>query len=81
MSALSIASAQDRQRELTHSARLANEARGWERMYKREDAAEALVGELCRDGETIYYINLRNGKTKEGFKSELIAFLVRNDYV
>lgn len=61
------------------------------RLEKREAAAERLVGELCRDGQTIHYINCRNakgiptGKTIEfpgfiGF-GQAVSFLIRNAYV
>lgn len=58
---------------------------------RRSAAAEALVGELCREGETIHYINVRTrdggltGKTKEfpgvtGYGAA-INYLMRNRYV
>lgn len=46
-----------------------------------------LIGELCREGKTVYYINLRdckgniNGKTKEGDEFDLTKYLIRNGYV
>lgn len=58
---------------------------------RRGREAEGLVGELCREGSTIYYINHRNrqgrltGRTVEfaGFHgwSEAISYLMRNRYV
>lgn len=61
------------------------------RLEKRERKAESLVGELCRDGLTIHYINERSksgrltGHTREftgptGYGSA-ISFLLRNRYV
>ncbi|MFN4266387.1 MAG: hypothetical protein ACK4F8_11655 [Aquabacterium sp.] len=58
------------------------------RLEKLEKLAEPLVGELCREGKTVYYINLTDrqgrltGKTKEGGTVyELITYLIRNKYV
>ncbi|WP_234053662.1 MULTISPECIES: hypothetical protein [unclassified Xanthobacter] len=71
--------------------RLKAEDRYLSRLEMREAAAEPLVGELCRDGLIIPYINVRNakgvptGKTREfpgptGF-GQAISFLIRNNYV
>jgi len=68
-------------RELINSARHANQARAWERADRRERQAESLIGVLIRDGKVVLYINLRNGKTKEGSRFELIGYLVKNNYV
>lgn len=58
------------------------------RLEMLEKLAEPLVGELCREGRTVYYINLADshgqltGKTKEsGSEYELISYLIRNKYV
>ena len=67
--------------------RLRAEDRMLDKLEKRELAAEPLIGQLCREGVTIYYVNIRNtggkltGKTKEGTHSELVAYLIRNNYV
>lgn len=74
------------QLEARQSRRMAAEDRYLTRMEKREAQAEQLIGELCREGKTVYYINRRTdngalmGKTREGTRSELIAFLLRNNY-
>ncbi|AGR48075.1 hypothetical protein PHIM7_345 [Sinorhizobium phage phiM7] len=71
--------------------RLAAEDRYLTRLEKREREAEALVGELCREGKTIYYTNIKTktgkftGKIKEftgptAF-GEAIVYLIRNNYV
>lgn len=59
-----------------------------EKLEKLEGAAEALVGRLCREGRTVFYINLtdRNGRPTGRIKEsdsvyELIAYLIRNKYV
>lgn len=58
------------------------------RMERMERLAEPLIGELCRAGGTVYYVNLRDrqgrmtGKIKESTShSELVDYLVRNHYV
>lgn len=68
--------------------RMKAEDRFLTRLEKQEAAAEALVGELCREGTTVYYINLKTrdgnftGKTRESASSyELTDYLIRNHYV
>lgn len=67
--------------------RFAAEDRLIGKLDRLEPQAEALIGELCREGKTVYYINLTTrtgqytGKTKEGSRSDLIAYLIRNKYV
>lgn len=72
------------------SRRMKAEERHLLRLERREVEAEKLVGELCRNGQTIHYINVRNikgeltGKTREfpgpqGF-GEAVHFLIRNNY-
>ena len=78
----------ERQLMANESRRNASEDRYLERLERRMKAAEALIGELVRDGKTVYYINLMNkagdytGKTKESSDSyELTTYLLRNGYV
>lgn len=46
-----------------------------------------LIGDLVREGRTVYYINILSrdgrftGKTKEGTYGELSDYLIRNRYV
>jgi len=54
----------------------------------RERAAEVLVGEICRNGVTMFYINERGrdghltGKTRNFSREyDAISFLIRNHYV
>ncbi len=61
--------------------REAAEDAAFARRLKRQNAADALVGHLKRDGKTVYYITTRNGKHKEGMYMDLIDFLLRNYYV
>ncbi|HRQ48462.1 MAG TPA: hypothetical protein PK725_16020 [Rhodocyclaceae bacterium] len=68
------------QLEARQARRMAAEARFLEQREKREQAAEQMIGELCRDGKTVYYVWPQGGKCREGSVSELIAFLLRNNY-
>ncbi len=55
-----------------------------DRYMDKLDRADALIGELCRDGKAIFYINLRplsKGQTLEGKHHELTDYLIRNRYV
>ena len=47
----------------------------------RCEKAEAMVGELCRDGKTVHYIYPVGGQYMEGWRSELIIYLVQNNAV
>jgi hypothetical protein len=74
-----LADAQDRRR---HRA----DAKAHDRMMRRETEAETMIGEIVREGRPVLYINLRDrrgvptGKTKEGSRLELVAYLLRNGY-
>lgn len=67
--------------------RMRAEGRYLDLREKQEAAAERYIGELCREGKTVYYINLQDragrytGKTKEASWTALVDYLVRNDYV
>lgn len=50
------------------------------KLVLREDAAESMVGTLIRDGKTISYV-MPGGRYREGGRLDLIAFLIRNNYV
>lgn len=43
-----------KQLEARQARRMKAEARFLERREKREQAAERMIGELCRDGKTVY---------------------------
>jgi hypothetical protein len=51
------------------------------RLEKREARAEKLIGSILRDGQEVSYIYPQGGKYKEGRYFDLVAFLVRNNYV
>jgi len=65
--------------------RLRYEDRYLVRLEKLEAKAEPLVGEVMREGKTVYYVNLlplRRGKVKESYShSELVDYLIRNKYI
>lgn len=68
------------QLEASQNRRMAAEDRYLKRLEKREAAAERMIGELCKEGKTVYYVWPVGGKYKEGTQGELIAFLIRNNY-
>jgi len=73
----------EQQQEGNQNRRMANEARmmrNWDALSAREDRAEEMLGQLMRDGKTVYYVSPVGGKYREGGRLELIAFLVRNNY-
>lgn len=51
-----------------------------ERMEPRWDFAETQIGELCRNGATVFYVFPQGGKYREGTRAELVDFLIRNNY-
>ncbi len=50
------------------------------RMDRRWDDAQAQIGNLCRDGKTVFYVMPQGGKYHEGDWHHLIDFLIRNRY-
>lgn len=63
------------------SRRLASEDRFLDRIERRETAAHAMIGELCKEGRIVYYVYPVGGRYREGTQAELVSFLVRNNYV
>jgi hypothetical protein len=77
----------EQQLEASQNRRMANEHRFLVRMEKREKQVAPLIGELCREGKRVFYINLRTskgvmtGRTKESASEHnLIDYLIRNNY-
>ena len=60
--------------------RFAAEDRFLARIERRENEAEQMIGELMRNGKTVFYVYPQGGKYREGSRVELIAFLIRNNY-
>lgn len=62
----------------------AADARYLDKLDAALDAADVLIGKLCREGREVAYLNQRNaagrmtGRIIEGTSAELLAFIVRN---
>jgi hypothetical protein len=74
--------------EANHNRRMANQHRFLCNQEIRDAKAGALIGELCIEGQTFYYINLKRksgaftGKIKQSRSwSELSDYLYRNNYI
>ena len=65
------------QLEATQNRRFAAQDRFLARMEKREAEAERMVGELSSGKCYVFPVG---GKYREGTRSELIDFLIRNNY-
>lgn len=61
-------------------ARENRDYKAFEKMSARRDAAEPMIGELMRNGQIVYYVFPVGGKYREDTRSNLIDFLVRNNY-
>lgn len=74
----------EKQFDMLERRRFAAEARAVDRIDQALDAADYLVGELCREGKTVHYINQRNaagkpnGRIIEGTRLDLVGFILRN---
>jgi len=72
----------ERMLENRFSRRCLAEDRAMSRRERLEARAEKMIGELCRDGRTVYYVVQTNGKVREAnWKSDLVDFLIRRKYV
>jgi hypothetical protein len=60
--------------------RMKEEDRFLKKLEKRMANAEAMIGELCREGRTVHYVFPHGGKYREGSELELRLFLMRNNY-
>lgn len=74
--------------EAKFSRREKSDERALLRRDRKAEEADALIGELVREGKVIYYINVRRrdgsftGKTAEfAFHFEAVDYLIRNHYV
>lgn len=68
----------ERHLDARQSCRMATEDKFLNRIEKREAAADAMIGELNSGKLYIYPVG---GRYREGTRSDLIAFLLRNNYV
>jgi hypothetical protein len=78
----------ERMMEAKLARRFKAEGRWLARLEKLVPAAEAIIGQLCREGRTIFYINGRtangsfNGRVHEFTNSGAATdFAIRNHYV
>lgn len=67
----------ERKAQARLNRRLASEDRYLERLSKREELADRMIGELNSGKLYVYPVG---GKYREGTRAELIAFLLRNNY-
>jgi hypothetical protein len=63
------------------SRRMHAEHRYLVRLERREAQAQKMIGELMREGKTVYYVAPIGGQYREGSYAELVNFLIRNHYV
>lgn len=70
----------DQASDARQARRMASESRYHDRIMAREEKAEQMIGELCREGRTVHYVYPAGGKYREGTRIELVAFLIRNRY-
>lgn len=62
--------------------RFRQEERAVVKMDRDERKAAPLVGELCRDGRTLFYVNGRGGRVHTfPARWQAVDFLIRNQYV
>ena len=78
----------EQQLEGRQARRLAAEDRFLAKQERQEAEAEQLIGELCVNGQLVYYINIRSangsmtGRIKKSTSfSELVDYLIRNNYI
>lgn len=69
------------QLEGNQNRRMASQNRFLANIDSREEEAEAMLGQLIREGKVVYYVMPQGGKYREGTRLELVASLIRNNYV
>lgn len=52
----------------------------YRRAGRREDKASEMIGELVRDGQTVFYVHPTGGRYREGTRASLIQYLIRNHH-
>ena len=70
----------EQQLNAIQSRRMFAQDRYLSRIEAREDAAELMIGELCREGKPVLYVFPVGGKYREGSRLGLVSFLIRNNY-
>jgi hypothetical protein len=72
----------EQQLDTRQSRRMASENRYLCRLEKLEAKAEPMVGELCREGRTMYYCWPVGGRYFESVShSAVVDYLIRNKWV
>ena len=71
----------DERMDARDRARCRAEAKAVDRLDRQLDAADRLIGELCRNGQPVLYVWPAGGKYREGKRLELISHLIRNRYI
>lgn len=66
----------ERQLEINEARR----ERANDRYLERIKASMSQIGELCRNGKTVYYVFPVGGRYREGDRAELMHYLIRNRY-
>jgi len=62
--------------------RMKQEARFLDKLDRQMEHAEEMIGQLCREGKTIYYVFPVGGRYKESTNFiDLFQYLVRNKYI
>ena len=70
------------QLEAKQARRMHAQSRYLARLEKLERRAAPLIGELCREGRTVYYVVTARGTVRESAShSELVDYMIRNRYV
>lgn len=65
-----------------HSRRLKMEHRMLCRQERDEEKAKLMIGQLCREGKTVWYVYPVGGKYKESMNYyDLVDYLKRNKYI
>lgn len=70
----------EQQLEANQSRRMAAQDKFIGRIEQRENDAEQMIGELCRNGKPVFYTFPLGGKYREGKRLNLVAYLIRNNY-
>lgn len=70
----------DQQLDARQARRMASDDRRLATLERREQIAETMIGELCRNGATVFYVWPQGGKYREGSRAALVSFLIRNHY-
>lgn len=72
----------DHRLEVLQTNRMKAQARYLDRREMLEEKADQLVGQLCREGRTIYYVTAAKGVREFGESwASAVDFLIRNRYV